>query len=223
MLEQFNKLRQDFRSLSEEKNEEISVLQKEVATLKSTVNKLVTDADEQNSYTRRETVILSGNIIPVSWRNEDPVRLCQDLIKPKLNIAVDSKQISTAHRLGRYPSNAATDKRPLILKLTHRDLANKLKKTSRTQNGPHEQKLYISECLTQPRRTMLATLRKIKRMHPTVVSGCTSLDGKVYAFTKPTDGTRDKKHLVTTHSQLVDFCNVFVKKPVHTFLEQWQF
>ena len=66
MLEQFNKLRQDFRSLSEEKNEEISVLQKEVATLKSTVNKLVTDADEQNSYTRRETVILSGNIIPVS-------------------------------------------------------------------------------------------------------------------------------------------------------------
>ena len=68
------------------------------------------------------------------------------------------------------------------------------------------------------------TLLKIKKTANSPVAGCTSIDGKVVAFTKSeAAGPRGVKHLVNTRDQLRSFCRDFVKKPLEDFLVGWQF
>ena len=89
-------------------------------------------------------------------------------------------------------------------------------------------RLYASESLTPPRRKIFNTLRFMKRQHPELVKGVSSYEGRVYAYT-PNDRavaagpSRDRRHLVNDHDALVKFCGDFVKKPIETFLDSWQF
>ena len=87
--------------------------------------------------------------------------------------------------------------------------------------------LFINESLTPRRRTILFALRQMKRAHPTLVTGCSSIDGRIYAYTKPdpisdpNSRPRNIRHLVNTHEKLVEFCRHFVMKPLDTFLDSW--
>ena len=83
--------------------------------------------------------------------------------------------------------------------------------------------MYINESLTPTRLSILKTLRQMKREHPDVINGCTSLDGKIFAYTPRQSASngpqRDMRHLVNTHSALQEFCRVHIKRPLDAFLE----
>ena len=79
--------------------------------------------------------------------------------------------------------------------------------------------LIAHESLTENRRNMLKALQGMKRAFPDRVKGCTSMDGKLYAFTAPLPGqTRDHRHLILNMEILKDFCSKFVQKPLEDFL-----
>ena len=66
----------------------------------------------------------------------------------------------------------------------------------------------------------------MKKKFPGIVKGCTSQEGRVYAFTTPPAQAsnipvRDRKHLINTHEALVEFCREFVKVPLDTVLSSW--
>ena len=133
---------------------------------------------------------------------------------------LEPTEISTAHRLGIKPTTQTPDRRPFIMKLCRRDTKKELLRAAKEQNSASP--IYINESLTPKRSTILYTLHQVKKAHPSLVTGCTSIDGRVFAFTKSsTPGGRNVRHLVNNHDGLVSFCGDHVKKPLETFLAEW--
>ena len=201
---------------------EISALRSEVSTLKTTVNKLEGMVDDGDAYERRDTVIFSGSAIPAHTTGENCIQIVQTIAKNHLKLELPSNEFNTAHRLGRKPTTQAEDKRSIIVKLCRRDAKRDVIVASRRQ-GTSPPAIYVNESLTPRRKALLMALRKMKRLHPTLVTGCTSIDGKIYAFTKNPAGGRDTKHFVNSHDRLTRFCQEYVKVPLETFLDQWEF
>ena len=219
LLNEFKELKEEFKKVVTSKDKEISELKSDVNDLKKTVNKLEEFIDDQDAYERRDTIILSGNNLPAVTSGENCTNLVCQVIKDNLRVEIPTTEINTAHRLGRKPTNQGPDKRPLIVKLCRRDTKKMLFQSAKSQNSASP--IYLNESLTPKRRTILYALRQMKKFHPTLVTGCTSIDGKIFAFT-PTSGPRNLRHLVNTHSALVEFCRQHVKVPLDTFLAQWE-
>ena len=219
MLNQFDKLRTEIAN----KNQEISDLHLQLNKLKGTVSKLESTLDQADNYERLDTIILSGTSIPIHATGENCNNLVRELVKTKLKIELPLTEINTAHRLGKKPLSQVPDKRNIIVKLCRRETKRQLIISSRNQPSSSSL-LYISESLTPRRSSILYALRRMKRTHPTLVTGCTSIDGNVYAFTNPTSpGTRNVRHLLNDHDSLVKFCREQVKRPLDDFLENWNF
>ena len=220
LLKQFKELREDFVKSSAAKDKEIGLLKNEVKTLKQNLGKLEATIDDQDAYERRDTVIVSGNSLPEVSPGENCSDIVRQVIKEKLKIELPPTEINTIHRLGRKPMTQTPDKRPFIIKLCRRDTKKELLQAAKEQHSTSP--IYINESLTPKRSTILYTLRQIKKAHPSLVTGCTSIDGRVFAFTKSTTpGGRNARHLVNHHAGLVDFCRDYVKKPLDTFLAEW--
>ena len=220
LLGQFKDLRTEFTNVTAAKNEEINELRNELGDLKKTVNKLEEMIDSQDSYERRDTIILSGNDIPEVSTGEICSNIVHDIIQSKLRIQLAPNEINTAHRLGPKKQSQGPDKRPIIVKLCRRDTKRQLTAAARSQNSTSP--LYVNESLTPKRRTILYALRQMKKAQPSMVVGCSSVDGQVYAFTKSTrEGARNVRHSINSHVALVEFCREHVKKPLDTFLSEW--
>ena len=221
-------LRDEIRSMKAElielvnaKNERIEKCEGELIMLKTEVRKLKNELDDTDSYQRRETVILSGNGVPVGNNDENCKNVVCNLVKNQLKLNLKPEDISTAHRLGRKPDSQRPDKRNIIVKLCRRDLKQELIRASRTQVAPRN--LYVNESLTPTRKKILFHLRQMKRAHPNIVSGCSSVEGRIYVYTKPSSSSggssRDLRHLVNDQEALVDFCREYIKQPLDLFLE----
>ena len=144
-----------------------------------------------------------------------------DIVKDKLKFVLPQSEINIAHRLGRKTTAQAPDKRPIIVKFCRREGKQKLMEASRRQSSG-SRRLFVNESLTPKRRSMLYALRQMKRAHPDIVLGCTSMDGRVFAFTKPRlPGARNMRHLLSTKDDLQAFCRDYVKKSLDTFLSTW--
>ena len=134
--------------------------------------------------------------------------------------------INIAHRTGKKPLNQSPDKRDLVVKLCRRDLKRPLIAASKNIPAERKSNLYINEHVTPLRKTILYSLRQMRRAHPDLVKGCTTFEGSVYAYTKPPSGSpttaRDQRHLVNNKEALVKFCREYVKKPLTAFLESWK-
>ena len=172
--------------------------------------------DDSDAYERRDTLILSGPAIPPVERGENCAAVVKKLLKDQIRMEVNESEFSVAHRLGARPQNQAVDKRSLIVKFCRRESKRDVIiacKKSRNSN------LYANESLTQKRRAILDALRKMKRTHPDHVKGCTSIDGKVYGFTRSVEPNgRDQRHLISSHEDLVKFCADYVRQPLELFL-----
>ena len=176
--------------------------------------------DDNDAYERRDTIIIAGQGIPEVSQGEICSNVVRNLIQEKLNIVIQNNDISTAHRLGPKRENQSSDKRNLIVKLCRRDLKRDLISASKRQQSPS---IFINESLTPTRKTILNALRKMKRDHPNLVKGCSTFNGRVFAFTPVTQGpsTRDVRHLVNNHETLVKFCCDYVKLPLDLFLQSF--
>ena len=82
--------------------------------------------------------------------------------------------------------------------------------------------VYLREDRTETRYTILYVLRKAKQYTPEVVSGCSSIDGNVYAWLKaPNPTARNSKIEVNTFAKLDTFCTDIIKQPPSTFAPKW--
>ena len=220
LKDEINQLRQEFLTTINEKNSLINSLSEEVIGLKKRISKLESSLDDSDAYERRDTIIISGPEIPQFSTGENPVAITQKLIRDCLKIEVPASDINTVHRLGKKPTNQAPDKRSLILKLCRRDLKRELISASYRQERPT---VFLSESLTPIRRTILYSLRKIRRSHPDIVLGCSSFDGRVFAKIKSSSATAHPflRVFINSHEDLVRFCREHVKKDLDNFLDQW--
>ena len=126
------------------------------------------------------------------------------------------QDINTTHRLG--PIRGAgtnSNKRNIYIKFVRRDTKKLVIERSRQKKSP----LRANESLTPLRRKMLGILSSMKRKSPALVKGCSSMDGKIFAFTPPMAGMRkDERHFIPDMDALHAFCRDFVKRPLDEFL-----
>ena len=231
MINRFDSMKKEFFDLLATKNREVEELRDELCVMKKKVSLLEGTIDDGNAYERRDTVIFSGSAVPVVSNGENCRDIVINLVKEKLRIELPISEINIAHRLGKKPISQAPDKRNIIVKLCRRDMKREIMVASRnsqysSSTAPSGPSLFINESLTPKRQTILYALRQIKRAHPTIVVGCTSIDGRVYAYTKPPNliqnsRERSVRHPINTHEDLTKFCRDYVKLPLETFLETW--
>ena len=214
-------MKSEFSDLLSKKNETIQKLEEEVNKLNSKVEKLESLIDDGDAYERRDTVIISGSSIPPVSQGEICTNIARQLLQEKLNLVIPETDISTAHRLGKKTNTQSPDTRSIIVKFCRRDSKRRAIAASKHLRNPA---IYINESLTPMRRTIFKTLRSMKRAHPDLVRGCTTYEGRVFAFTKSTVASaqnRDKRHLINSYGDLIGFCREYVKKPLDLFLDTW--
>ena len=215
------KLTDSCSQVKELKAENLS-LAKKVATLENSL-------DDEDAYVRRETVIFNGSAIPPAATGEICNNVIRKVIKDKLHIELNESDISVAHRAGKKPSSQGPDCRGIQVRFCRRDIKRQLMMI-RKDNSDRSNTLYTNESLTPKRRSILFTLRQMKKKFPDLVKGCTSQDGRVYAFTPSASSTnsrpqptsrpsRDRKHLINTQDALVEFSRDFIQMPLDRFLE----
>ena len=177
--------------------------------------------DDEDAYTHRETLILNGTELPAPTPGEICSNIVRDVVKKKLKITLQPNDISVAHRSGKKPNNQSVDRRGIHVKFCRRDTKRE-NMMAKCDNSDPQHTLFTNECLTPKRRSILFALRQMKKKFPAIVKGCTTQDGRVYAFTpSSTTASRDRKHLVNTHDALVQFCRDFIQEPLENFLASW--
>ena len=199
--------------------------------LNEKISSLEDKIDATEAYERRDTVILSGAIPPVST-SENIRQVTVDLIKSKYrNIDISPNDISICHRLQTKSLSDGSQKPPNIyVKFVRRDSKRELIKASKEQARDAQNKVFANESLTPIRTSIMQSLLKIKRTN-TTIKGVTSIEGQVYAYTAPhgqtapADGSsrrpRDQRHVINTKEQLQAFCDTFLRRPLEDLVDSW--
>ena len=181
----------------------------EVRQLRKKVNRLENAADAQDQYSRKDSVILSGPSVPDMHQEENCPELVKKLLKSQLNVDINLTDISVTHRLGPITSSSNPNKRNIYVKFCRRDLARYAVAASRSKKIPT---FFCSESLTPLRRNIFHSLRQLRKKHSSIIKGCTTLAGKIFAFTAPIGNSRiDQKHHIACMEDLRDFCRTHVK------------
>ena len=203
-------------------NEELRQCKSENTKLISQVSKMNDAHDELEAYGRRESLIFSGDKVKQYEPNENCVNIAKDLINNVLKISVDPL-ISIAHKMGKPPApeSNSPDKRPIIVKFVRRD--NKFLIMSKARNkSTRVPGLYVNESLTPTRSKILYVLRQAKSLSNGLITGTSTLNGRVFAHHKASpsapDGSTSLRTEMNTMEKLRDFCNNFIKEPLETFL-----
>ena len=215
----FAELDKKFSELLGKKDEEIGILRSEVANLRSELKTIKSGLDDADALERCHTLIFSGSTLPAFSSGEDAKQIIANTVKDKLKININIGDVDTARRMGSAVSGSGSDNRKIVVKLLRRSLKKDLIVASKKVNN-----LYLNEDLTPTRRSLLFSVRKIKREHSSIVKGYTTIDGRIYVFTAPTAGSagRDVRHQINTREKLADFCRTYVKVELESFLEAWQ-
>ena len=191
--------------------------------LSSQITKMADAHDELEAYGRRESLIFSGDKIKPYEPNENCVTLAKDIINNVLKLPVDPI-ISTAHRMGKppAPNSTALDKRSIIVKFVRRDDKFAVMKAARNKST-RVRGLYANESLTPTRSKILYVLRQAKNMSGGLITGTSTINGRIFAHHKPApnapDSSPSHKTELNTKEKLIAFCENFIKKPLETFLD----
>lgn len=217
----FDGLRNDVRSGFEERDTKIVSIMKEVDALKKEVCDQRLAAVEQDAYTRRDSLIFSGDSIPAVTSGEDCTQIVRKIVREQLKMNIDPL-MSTAHRLGKPPSGASNkpDKRDIIVRFCQRDDKFRIHEATRKAkiNG-----LYANESLTPTRRRIHLALLDMKRKHRDLVRGTMTHNGKIFVFTKPAPNASPTARSIRTEinsmERLSSFCAGFIKQPLENYLK----
>ena len=211
----FGSLRQEFVDLCDKQDQAIQQLSSEVVLLKRQVAKLDEKIDEQEAYERRDTLVLSGEGIPIHSLGENCISVAKKVIQNELKLLIPESDISVCHRLGRKPTNQTQDKRSLIIKFCRRDAKHDVLVASRRVKS---KKLFANESLTPVRQSILYALRRAKRELPNIVTGTTTSNGSVFVFVKAAvEGGRDARIQINSSEKLENFCVTTLGKSVNHF------
>ena len=150
----------------------ISSMERRMAAMESQYRELSDKVDDIDQYERRDTVIVSGNDLPVETETESPAEVIIKTLNSKLALDLSMADINVAHRLGRKNS---TRPRPIIVKLQSRTRKSQIIRTCIAKRP----QLYINESLTHTRRRMYGNLLKIRKENPGLIQSMYSSDGKI--------------------------------------------
>lgn len=220
MQVEFGKMKDEFSAMLNLKQQELDAVKAEVKSLNEKVFKLECLIDDADAYERRDTVVLSGPAVPTFQTGENCKNIVQQVLAQECRVNIQANDISTAHRLGKKNPSQLPDKRNIIVKFCRRDTKNEVFMSSKKQ--PKPVRLYVNESLTPQRAKIYKVLRMMRRSHPELIAGCSTFDGRVYAYT-PTpsssgEAQRDHRHLILTQDALEKFCDFYIKRPLTTFL-----
>ena len=217
--EKLDQIRVEFRAALAEKNAEIAALKTHFSSLQTRVEKLEEAIDDGDAYERRDTLLFSGDGVPAVSTDEIPASVVCSLVKEKLRLNLNPTDISTAHRMGRKPNTQATDRRKLVVKLCRRDLKRDILMAAKNIKPD----FYVNESLTPLRSKILFALRKIRRSHPHILKGSSSIEGRVFAWIASDPGRADSPYariLVNSLSKLSSFCEENLNLPLSNFIDQ---
>ena len=226
----FSVLRTHFESILAKKEEEIQLLKTKTHDLEKRVLKLENSLDDEDAYIRRDTLIFSGTSVPEATNGEICKNIVKRIIEEKLKLKLSDADISVAHRLGKKPTSQAPDRRQITAKFCRRDIKRDILFAKKNiSNRSESSSLFINESLTPRRRSIFYSLRQMKKAHPTIISGCSTIEGKVCVYTRnPSDNLnssehhRTKKHVINTQESLHQFCQQYIKEPMEKFLSTWE-
>ena len=218
----FSDMRVEFLNVCAERDVKIDKMNTEIFQLKKKVDVLEQRIEQNDSYERRDSVIISGKAVPPVQRDENCLDLTCQLVKEKLNVIISPSDISIAHRLGEKKATQGPDQRDIIIKFCRRNTKLDLVTASRKKKSPN---FFINESLTPQGQTIAYILRKAKREFPNIVSGSTSLDGRNFVWVMPPNptaqGAKSVRIAITTHDRLVEFCTKTLGKPLSHFVSNW--
>ena len=226
-----NKMEEKFENKLKEKDTEILQLNTKINELELTIEKLDYRIEENETIERRNNLVFSGSEIPNFTPGEKCENLVSELLSRQLKLRLQPDDVISAQRIGNKPSTRTSegfssqvqDKRSILVKFSRNDCKKDILTSSRKVK-PKD--LFIRENLTTMRNSILFVLRKARREFPDIISGCSSIDGNVYAWVKPSIagvGQRDNRHRVNTYKKLDTFCQTILSRAVSEFVEDWQF
>ena len=212
-----------FQKILDERDDEIKEAKSSIKSLEQRVSKLENHIDATDSYERRDTLIISGQVPTVS-ENENCTTIVRNLLKD-VHLNIKTEDVSTAHRIGKRPLPGRPDRRNIIFKLCRRDTKRDILDACRQQRPP----FYINESLTPTRSAIMFVLRKVKKNHPNVISNARSHDGNVHVFLPKSDvslsqsNSRPKfnKIMINTKSALEDFLLSNLSCNSDKFIDRW--
>ena len=218
----FDKFKQEMTTAHLEKDKLIKNLHAEISSKKKTISQLEHKLDDQDQYVRRETLIFSGDSIPiVAGNDENCTLIICNLVNQKLSsegLNIEPKDLSIAHRLGPKPTSRQ-DRRSIIAKFCRRSIKYQILKAARTKKVEN---FFVSESLTPPRQTITRVLRKTKRDYPDIVSGYSTNDGSISVWVKPPNpqaaGARNSRVTLNTLEKLEQFCQRNFSRPYSDFI-----
>lgn len=220
LTQQLDMLRSEFKEQMQDKDKVIKNMKIEINTLKVQLLKIEDRMDEDMSGERRNTIVFSGADIPIVAAGENCGDIIRNIAKTTLRIILNPSDIVMTRRLGKKPvDETRIDRRSISVQLARGDLKGDILSACRDIKP----NFYVNESLTPVRSTILYVLRKVKKKHPGIVDGCNSIDGRIFAWVKPSDSSsqRNKKVLVNSHLQLTKFCDDILKDPLQSFLDVW--
>ena len=219
----FKSMKTDFVEIIKTVRVEVNELKSTVTTLQKRIVVLEDRIEENDLYERRDTLIFSGENMPVRESNENSAEVISELLKKQLNMTIGLNDISVSHRLSGKSASQRIDRSSIIAKFCRRDMKMEILTRARKKKP---EKIFINECLTPTQQTISYVLRKAKKDFPALVSGSTTFDGKNYVWLKPPNptarGAHDVRIQVSTHRRLIEFCTQTLKKPLSEYISEWK-
>ena len=212
----------EFQEVIKAKDCKIEELNLIASEQKEHINRLTDEIDSQNQYTRRETLILSGDSIPTVKKDESCIVEVCKLVANNLgeDLNVTPETISIAHRLGNKPSAHLPDRRSIIVRFCRRKIKYDILNAAKSKKPAN---LFVNESLTPTRQKITRALRRVKALHPNTLAGYQTSDGSITALVKPPspDGRLSRVNM-DTMSKLEKFCQDKFHLPVAHFLQPRQ-
>ena len=219
----FCSLKEDFIKLVREKDKEITELKNSMNILQNRVSVLEDRIESNDSFERRDTLIFSGDNIPVQLSSENTSEIVCQLLATHLNMSISPSEISISHRLSGKSASQVAQRTPIIAKFCRQNMKIDVIARARKKKPT---KLFVNESLTPMQQTISYVLRKTKRDFPNLVSGSTTFEGKNYVWIKAPNpearGAKDTKMLISSHRRLMDFCTRTLNKPLTDYVKDWK-
>ena len=217
--QRFAEQKNEFLELAKAKDSRIQELNETIAKQKNDINSVEDELDRQCQYTRRETLVFSGDSIPAGENGEDCATEICELVNQKLgeDMQLTPASISIAHRLGKKPVAPSPDRRSIIVRFCRRKTKYSILNAARTIKPEN---LYINESLTPTRQKITHALRRAKVLNPRILAGYRTSDGSITALIKPPNPDAPISHVnVDTMAKLEKFCQDNFNRPAAYFLK----
>ena len=222
MHELFTAMKTDFQQICQQNTDRIQSLEDEICTLNKKIKKLEEKSDEGETYSRRDTIILSGNDLPAGSSTENCTQLAVDVVKNIIKVTINPSDISIAHRIGKHLANNH-DRRKILVKLCRRDLKTYLIGAVKTMKPSN---LYTSDSLTPQNDTISFVLRRARKSFEQIISGSTTVDGINYVWVKPPNahvpGAKNIRQKNSLQSALYSFCSQTLRRPLTHYVPEWK-